>query len=276
MMRWAEISVAAARTCASGARSIARLRRCDMRVVKVNRRDFVKSTAVGSAGLLLAVRTGKAATNVSTLGAFIEIAKDGTVTIYVPQTEMGQGVRTSLPMLIAEELDADWDRVKIKQADLDAKFGSQGTGGSGSVWSRWMPLRKAGATARAMLVAAAAARWGVDAKEITVSKGVITHGKKKLTFGDVAEAAAKLPVPTEVTLKDPAKFKLIGHKVNRLDNPDVARGKAIFGIDVRVPGMLYAVVLRSPVFGGTVESFDATKAKAVAGVRDFVTVDAIG
>ena len=248
-----------------------------MNVVKVNRRDFVKITSVASAGLLLGVRATQADNATpSALGAFVEVGKDGTVTIYVPQTEMGQGVRTALPVLVAEEMDVDWKRVKVKQADLDAKYGSQGTGGSGSVWSRWMPMRKAGATARAMLVAAAAARWHVDPKEISVSKGIITHGKKKLTFGEVAEAAAKLPVPTDVTLKDPAKFTLIGKKVLRVDNPDVATGKATFGIDVRVPGMLYAAIRRSPVFGGTVASFDATKAKAIAGVKDVVKVDAIG
>jgi len=244
-------------------------------VLKVDRREFVKVTAVASAGLLIGVRAF-AADGKYALGAFVEISTDGTVTIYVPHTEMGQGVRTSLPMLVAEELDADWKRVRIQQADLDAKFGSQGTGGSGSVWGRWLPLRKAGATARAMLVAAAAARWGVDPKEITVSNGIIRHGAKKLTFGEVAEAASKLPVPTEVTLKDPSKFTIIGKKVDRLDNSDVVRGKAIFGTDVRVPGMLYAAVARSPVFGGKVSSFDAGRAKAMPGVKQVVQIDAIG
>ncbi|MDQ6801306.1 MAG: molybdopterin-dependent oxidoreductase [Acidobacteriota bacterium] len=251
-----------------------------MRVIKIDRREFVKLTSAASAGLILAVQMPRSAVASDSksyaLGAFLEIGTDGTVTIYVPQTEMGQGVRTALPMLIAEELDADWDRVRIKQADLDKKYGDQGTGGSGSVSGRFMPLRKAGATARAMLVAAAAARWGVDPKECSVTKGVITHGTKRLTFGEVAEAAAKLPVPAEVALKDPAKFTIIGQKVHRIDTPDIASGKAIFGSDVRVPGMLYAVVLRSPVFGGKVASFDDTKAKAMAGVKHVVKIDAVG
>ena len=236
---------------------------------------IVKVTAVASAGLVLGVPAFAANANYA-LGAFVEISTDGTVTIYVPHTEMGQGVRTSLAMLVAEELDADWKRVRVKQADLDAKFGSQGTGGSGSVWGRWMPLRKAGATARAMLVAAAAKKWGVDPKDCTVSKGVIRYHARKLTFGQVAEAASKLPVPADVTLKDPSKFTLIGKKVDRVDNPDVVRGKAIFGTDVRVPGMLYAAVARSPVFGGKVATFDATRAKAMAGVKNTVQIDAIG
>ena len=247
-----------------------------MNIVKVDRREFVKVTTVASAGLLLGVQFAFASDAKYALGAFVEISTDGTVTIYAPHTEMGQGVRTSLSMLVAEELDADWKRVRVKQADLDAKFGSQGTGGSGSVWGRWMPLRKAGATARAMLVAAAAAKWSVDPKECTVSDGVIRHGSKKLTFGQVAEAASKLPVPTDVALKDPAKFKLIGKKVDRVDNADIVRGKAIFGTDVRVPGMLYAAVARSPVFGGRVASFDATRAKNVAGMKQVVQINAIG
>ena len=249
-----------------------------MSIVKVDRRDFVKIAGVGSAGLVIGLcwpSSMRAAVNSpNAIGTYVEIGSGNEVTIYVPHTEMGQGVRTSLPMIVAEELDADWGRVKVKQADLDARFGSQGTGGSGSVQGRWMELRRAGATARAMLVGAAASQWGVDPKECTVAKGVIRHGQKQVTFGDVAEAAAKLPVPKEVTLKDPSKFTIVGRKANRVDNPDIVRGNARYGIDVRVPGMLYAVVERSPVFGGKPASFDSAKAKAIPGVRHVVQVDA--
>lgn len=249
-----------------------------MNIEKVNRRDFMKIAGGGSAGLILAfslpsiAKAGDAKQAV-TLASYVEITPAGDVIIYVPHSEMGQGVRTSLPMIVAEELDADWSRVKVRQADLDKKFGSQGTGGSGSVQGRWNELRKAGATARAMLVAAAAARWGVKPSEITVKKGVITYGDKHLTFGDVAADAAKLPVPTDVTLKDPANFTIVGKKLNRVDNADVATGKAQFGADVRVPGMLYAAVARSPVFGGKPLKFDEAKAKAVPGVKQVVVIE---
>jgi isoquinoline 1-oxidoreductase beta subunit len=250
-----------------------------MSIVKVDRRDFVKIAGAGSAGLVIGLRwpsSMRAAVNSpNALGTYVEIGAGNDVTIYVPHTEMGQGVRTSLPMIVAEELDADWGRVKVKQADLDARFGSQGTGGSGSVQGRWMELRRAGATARAMLVVAAASQWGVDPKDCTVAKGVIRHGQKQITFGAVADAAAKLPVPREVALKDPSTFTIVGRKTNRLDNPDTVRGKARYGIDVRVPGMLYASVERSPVFGGKPASFDATKAKAIPGVRHVVQIDAL-
>ncbi|HEX9162163.1 MAG TPA: molybdopterin cofactor-binding domain-containing protein [Thermoanaerobaculia bacterium] len=251
-----------------------------MNVVKVSRRDFVKVAGAGSAGLVLALRFPISARGdakkTAALGTYVEITPAGDVIIYVPQQEMGQGVRTALPMIVADELDADWSRVKVRQAEIDPKFGSLGTGGSGSVQGRWMELRKAGATARAMLVAAAAARWGVDAKDVTVANGVITHGDQRLAFGDVAEDASKLPVPKDVTLKDPSKFTIIGRKANRVDNRDVVTGKATFGADVHVAGMLYAVVARSPVFGGTPATVDDTRAKSLPGVKQVVRVDAIG
>src|ERR1051326_5111520 len=155
-------------------------------------------------------------------------------------------------------------------------FVEVGTDGSNSVRSMWTPLRQAGASARAMLVGAAAARWSVDVKEIAVSNGVVSHGAKKATFGELAEAAAKVDVPKDVALKDPAKFTIVGKKVNRIDNPELVVGKAHYGIDVRLPGMLYASVLRAPAFGAKVASFDATKAKAVPGVKHVVPIEARG
>ncbi|MEK6374028.1 MAG: xanthine dehydrogenase family protein molybdopterin-binding subunit [Acidobacteriota bacterium] len=247
-------------------------------IVKVNRRDFVKVVSAAGAGLVLGVRLDAQSTKNDThpLGAFVDIGTDGFVTVYVSKSDMGQGVRTSLPMIVAEEMDADWKMVRIRQADLDKKYGRQGTGGSGSIRSMWTPLRQAGASARAMLVAAAAAKWGVDAKEIAVSKGVVSHGAHKATFGELAADAAKLEVPKEVALKDPSKFTIIGKKANRLDNPDLLKGKSQYGIDVRVPGMLYAVVLHSPVFGGKVASIDDSKARQVKGVKHVVKLEPIG
>ena len=251
-----------------------------MKVVKVNRRDFVKITSAASAGLVLALQMPRARAAEKDeqypVGTFVQVGTDGMVTIYVSKSEMGQGVRTALPMIVADEMDADWTKVRIQQADLDAKYGRQGTGGSGSVRTMWTPMRKAGATARAMLVSAAAGRWGVDAKDCVVSNGVVTQGSHKATFGELAGAASKLEVPKEVALKDPSKFAIIGKKANRLDNPDLMRGKSVYGIDVRVPGMLYGAVLRCPVFGGKVASFDDTKAKTIPGVRAVVKIDSRG
>ncbi len=250
-----------------------------MSVVKVNRRDFVRLTSVATAGLALGVKLDAQPTSNNEqhpLGAFVDVGADGFVTVYVSKSDMGQGVRTSLPMIVAEELDADWKKVRVRQADLDKKYGRQGTGGSGSIRSMWTPLRQAGATARAMLAGAAAAKWGVDAKEISVANGVVSHGAHKATFAELAPAAAKLEVPKDVALKDPAKFTIIGKKANRLDNPDLLRGKSQYGIDVRLPGMLYAVVLHAPVFGSKIASIDDSKAKQVKGVKHVVRLDPIG
>ncbi|MGZ7032629.1 MAG: molybdopterin cofactor-binding domain-containing protein, partial [Thermoanaerobaculia bacterium] len=252
-----------------------------MNVIKVNRRQFVKIAGAASAGLAIAFQLprsvrGAEAAGAAELGPFVHVATDGTITVYVSKSEMGQGVRTTLPMIVAEEMDADWTKVRIAQADLDTKYGRQGTGGSSSVRTMWMPLRKAGATARAMLVAAAAAKWNVPASEITVSNGVISHGTSKATFGELAVAASKLEVPKDVILKDPSKFTIVGKKAIRVDSPETVRGKGAYGIDVKVPGMLYGAVLHSPVFGGKVVTFDDTKAKAMPGVRAVVRLDAHG
>ena len=251
-----------------------------MTPIKVSRRDFVKIASVAATGLVLGVpldadTKAGATTRTFDLGTFVQIDTDGIVTVWITKSEMGQGVRTSLPLLVAE-LDADLTSIRVRQALLDKRFGNQATGGSNSIRTMWNPLRAAGATARAMLVSAAAAKLGVDASLLTVTNGVIAHGTQKVGFGEVAEAASKLAVPKDVPLKDAANFKLIGKKQLRFDDPDIVTGRAVYGIDVRVPGMLYAVIARSPVFGGKVASFDATKAKAVRGVNGIVKVDAIG
>ena len=247
-----------------------------MRVVKVDRREFVKITSAASAGLILALKVRAAEKDEYPIGTFVQVGTDGIVTIYVAKSEMGQGVRTALPMIVADEMDADWKKVRIRQADLDKKYGRQGTGGSGSIRTMWSPMRQAGATARTMLVTAAATKWGVDAKDCTVAKGVVAHGSKKAAFGELAAAASKLDVPKDVALKDPSKFTIIGKKADRLDNRDLVHGKGTYGIDVRVPGMLYGAVLRAPVFGGKVASFDDTKAKAIPGVKAIVPIDPHG
>src|SRR2546427_11684215 len=193
---------------------------------------------------------------------------------------MGQGVTTSLPMLLAEELEADWSKVMIESAPADKAyvnpmlFGMQGTGGSTSVRAAFTPLRKAGAAAREMLVSAAAKTWGVDKAACRAEKGAVIHtpSNRRLSFGTLAAKAATVPLPHDVPLKDPKDWTILGTRVKRLDSPAKVDGSAVFGIDVKAPGLLVAVVARSPVFGRKVQSFDAAKAKAVPGVKHVVQI----
>jgi isoquinoline 1-oxidoreductase subunit beta len=201
------------------------------------------------------------------------------VTIVIDKSEMGQGILTALCMIAAEELDCDWKKIHTEFAPaakeyFNPAFGMQGTGGSSSVRSSWDPMRKAGAAAHDMLLQAAATQWKVDKSACRTENGVIYHdaSKRKLTYGSVAEAASKLPVPQDVPLKDPNQYRIVGKPTKRLDTPDKVNGRAEFGIDVRRPEMVYAVVARCPVFGGKVASFDATKAKAVPGVKNVVEI----
>jgi CO/xanthine dehydrogenase Mo-binding subunit len=254
-------------------------------IAKVDRREFMRLTGIASGGLILgvygcsqaeefmSVPPGAAA---GALNAFVQIGADDTVSIWVAKTDMGQGVRTSLPMIVADELDADWDSVRIVQADAHPeRYGRMMTVGSSSVRrGAWMDLRRAGAAARHMLLAAAAARWSVDAADCHTESGAVIHtaSTRRLSYGELAEEAAAAPVPDAPALKDPAEFRLIGTPMKQLDTPAKARGEAIFGIDVRVPGMLFGTVLHSPVFGGGVGSFDASAALAVDGVREVVEI----
>jgi isoquinoline 1-oxidoreductase subunit beta len=243
-----------------------------------SRRDFLKA----SGGLLLAIslpealaQSGKA---VFQPNAFIRIGTDNTVTVIVKHLEMGQGTYTGLPTLVAEELDADWSQMRAVGAPADAKqynnlfWGpAQGTGGSTALANSYEQLRKAGAAARAMLVAAAAEKWKVPAAEIRVAKGVVSHPSgKKASFGELAADAAKQKVPEDVPLKDPKTFVYIGKPARRLDARAKSNGTAQFTQDVKLPGMLTAVVIHPPRFGATLKSFDAAKAKAVKGVVDVV------
>jgi isoquinoline 1-oxidoreductase beta subunit len=244
------------------------------------------------------------------LNGWVRISSDDRVTVLVPKSEMGQGVLTSLAMVLADELDADWSRVRTEHPPLDpihhnisavvdalpfhpdddgvvreaadwltAKVvrsrGLHLTGGSSSVKDLWLPMREAGATARAMLRLAAAARWKVPPEECRVAAGAVLHPDgRTLRFGELAAEAAQLPLPASVTLKDPSQFRLIGQPRARLDGPDKSRGQALFGIDVRRPGMLFASVRMCPTLGGKVVSFDATPVKGLPGVRKVVSVDA--
>ncbi|MFZ9585602.1 MAG: molybdopterin cofactor-binding domain-containing protein, partial [Pseudohongiellaceae bacterium] len=211
--------------------------------------------------------------------AFVRIAPDDTVTVISKHTEMGQGVYTGLATMIAEELDADWSQLRVESAPVDAALyrhlllGIQGTGGSMSVPNAWLQYRTVGATARAMLVAAAAQAWRVPAAEIAVNSGVLSHASgKSARFGELAEAAAKLPFPTGVPLKTPEQFRLIGQRLPKVDVPAKVTGQAPFTIDVRRPGMKVAAVKHAPRFGGKLLSFDASAARAVPGVVDIVQI----
>jgi isoquinoline 1-oxidoreductase subunit beta len=213
--------------------------------------------------------------------AFLRIDRNGQVTFVMPVIEMGQGTYTAIPMLIAEELEVDVDKVAIEHSPPDDMLyanplvGAQLTGGSTSIRGTYVPLRRAGATARAMLITAAAQRWKVDASACRAENGSVVHGAtgRKLGYGGLVDAAATLPVPENIALKDPADFKLIGTPHRRLDITGKVNGAATFGIDTRLPGMRFAVVAISPTFGGKLKSFDEAKAKAVPGVSQIVRLD---
>jgi isoquinoline 1-oxidoreductase beta subunit len=251
----------------------------------VNRRQFLKSSAaLGGAlviGFWLPGKGGRAfaqpqVQRTSPPNAFLRVDKDGTCTVFVKHLEFGQGVTTSLPMLVAEELECDWTKVRYALAPANpvyahTAFGMQMTGGSSSVWNSWEQLRTVGAQARTMLMQAAADQWKVKLADVRAEKGfVIGPGGKKLAYGQLAEAANKLPVPEKVELKPAKDFKLIGKPTRRIDSLEKVNGKAVFGMDVKVPDLHVAVVLHAPVFGAKVKSFNADKVKNVAGVTHVV------
>src|SRR5438128_3729188 len=255
----------------------------------VSRRDFVVVLAATGGGLLLGCRVGDRAGAATAAAAsppafapnaFIRIGSDGRVTLIMNQVEMGQGTYTSMPMLLAEELEVGLDQVQLEHAPPNDKlyanpfFGDQETGGSSSVRGFYEPLRRAGATARTMLVAAAAQTWDVDPASCRATRAVVTHTPtgRTLGYGSLAEKAAKLPVPDKVALKDPKDFTLIGTPAKRLDTPDKVNGQAQYGIDVRLPGMKIATVAASPVLGGKVAALDEAKAMAIPGVRQIVNL----
>src|SRR5437667_2745083 len=253
---------------------------------KLTRRTFLKVSAAGGALLVGGYVPGLRETSTAEAAGVLEpnvwvkIGADDTVTIMLSQLEMGQGVMTSMPMLLAEELDVDWNKLKTEWVPADPRYGNpnfggaQLTAGSNSVRGMWKILRTAGGTARAMLVTAAATTWGVPENTVSTEKGEVVHkaSGRRLRYGALVDKAAALPVPKNVTLKDPKDFRLLGQPIARLDIPEKVNGSAGYGIDVKRPGLLVARVVRCPVFGGKVESFDATKAKAVPGVRNVVQI----
>jgi len=248
----------------------------------VSRREFLKVSALAGGGIMLGcclgmARDANAAEGALTPNAWIKLGEDGSVTLICPRNEMGQDVYTSLTMLLVEEMSVDPQRVRVEQAPADPAFfnklmGSQITGGSTSMRDAWEPLRRAGATARIMLVNAAAAQWNVPASECRAEGGQVIHGRKAVGYGELAAAAARQPVPRDVPLKPAKNFAVIGKPLPRLDGADKARGRTIFGIDVKEPGMVYAALAMCPVIGGKVVSFDKGGAETRPGVLKVVDI----
>ncbi len=243
------------------------------------RRDFLRVSALAGGGMLLGVRWAAAAAEEGAAAAlfrpnaWLRVESDGRVVLVVGRTEMGQGVRTALAKILAEELDVDLDRVELEQASPGREYDDLGTGGSSSIMDGWDPLRQAGAAARAMLVGAAAERWGVASESChTESGSVIGPGGRTATYGDLAVDAARRSIPESPPLKPANERRQIGHAAKRLDGPAIVAGRARYGLDVRLPGMLFAVVARSPSFDATLTSFDGTTALAVAGVVDCFSI----
>src|ERR1700723_2494817 len=266
--------------------------RSNSKIASVSRRRFLATGASATTGLVVgfyapksngffATMLAKNREDVFSPNAFLQVAPDNTVTIVSKHQEAGQGIYTGLATIIAEELDADWFQVRVKPAPADRdlyknlQFGAQGTGGSNSIPNSWEQYRRAGATARAMLISAAAKRWDVPEGELLADRGIIKHelSSRQTRFGELAEAAALIPVPAQVALKDPKDFKLIGAiSLPRIDCKSKTLGTAIFASDFSLPGMLTAVVARPPRFGAVVRSFEAAVGTAVPNVTDVVQI----
>ena len=253
---------------------------------KDSRRNFLKKISLTGGGLMLGFKWYSAQAEMPAIlnaadplvipafNSYLSIATDGIINIYSPNPELGQNIMTSFAQIVAEELDADWQKVHVTQAPLDTqKFERQLTGGSGAIPHSWMRLRKAGASARYLLIAAASKRWGVPATECTADNGFVIHKSsgKKLGYGDLATEASGIALPAEVPLKDRKDFKLIGKPIRNVQNKNIITGKGIFGLDYYREGMVYAVLQRPPAFGTKIKSVDAAAAKAMPGVIDVVT-----
>jgi isoquinoline 1-oxidoreductase beta subunit len=237
----------------------------------LSRREFVVAGAAAGAGLVIGFYLPHEASSSKksfSPNAYLRITSDNKVTIVVARSEMGQGVRTALPMILAEELEADWKQIEIEQAGASTLFGDQSTGGSASVRTTWDPMRKAGAAAREMLISAAALTWGVPRSSCAAQSGSIVHSpsNRKLSYGELASKAAALPIPADAPLKQNKDYKIVGQRLARLDTPAKVTGEAVFGIDFRLPGMKYAVLSRCPTIGGKVTSFDDKESKKISGV----------
>jgi len=260
-----------------------------MNAVNTGRRKFLVASAGATAGLVigfhvpfagrfaLAQEPANATPTLPPPNAFLQIAPDGTVSVQLAHSEMGQGIWTTLPMLVAEELDCDWAQLRVEHAPAaavyaHAAFGMQMTGGSSTTWSEFVRYRQVGAMARDMLVRAAAAEWNVAASACRTAGGMVIHEAKRLSYGALATKAAALSPPAEVTLKEAKDWRIIGKPTRRLDSPEKVTGIAQFGMDIRFPGLMTVLIARAPVFGAQVKSFDANRAKAITGVRAVVQV----
>ena len=257
-----------------------------MQTTQVNRRQFLHVSALAGGGVLLASSIDPFA-RLEALGtpaadfapnAYIRMTPDGIVTIIAKNPEIGQGVKTMLPMLIADELDVDWKNVRIEQGDLDTtKYSGQSAGGSTATPNNWLPMRRVGAAGRAMMITAAAQTWSVPETECTTNAGVVMHQRsnRRATYADLLAKAATVTPPdlNTVALKEPKDFRIIGQGVGNVDAMAIVTGKPIFGIDVTVPGMLYAVYEKCPVFGGNVASANLDEVKGMPGVRHAFVID---
>src|SRR5277367_579869 len=253
--------------------------------MRMHRRSFLQLTALAGGGLALglyrsplAVAQGPEKSPELTPQAFIHIAPDGAVTIMARASESGQGMRNMLPMLIAEELDVDWKDVQVQQADLNEKiYGQQFSGGSANTPVGWEPMRRVGAAGRQLLVTAAAQSWAVPAAECTTESCRVMHAGsgRSASYGEFAAKAAALPAPdlATVKLKDPKDYRIIGHSQQNVDTPKIVTGKPLYGIDVQLPGMLYASIEKAPVFAGKVKSANLDEIKALPGVRHVLVID---
>jgi len=258
-----------------------------------SRRQFVVQASVAGAGLMIGFRLspmiglaqenekGPKARIVNPFDAYVHVKPDGRISLIVAKSEMGQGIKTGLAMLLAEEAEVDFNSVTVEQAETRPDiYVHMGTGGSGSTRQNFMPLRRAGATVRELMISAAAQNWNVPKNECEAKKGIVRHQKssRQAGYGELVETAMKLPVPDpeKVALKDEAEFELIGHATPRVDIPSKVNGSAVFGLDVRVPDMLFAVVARCPAFGGKQAHYDATKAKAIPGVKEVFEIPPLG
>ena len=261
--------------------------------INISRRTFIKATALVAGGLIVGFTiphakrflmpgttpadATKDASKLPAPNAFLRIGTDITITVMLAHSEMGQSIWTTLPMLIAEELDADWSKIKVEHASaapeyIHTAYGIQITGGSSTTWSEFDRYRQAGALTRALLINAAATELGVAADTLKTENGFVISGDKKIPYGDLTEAAAKLETPKAITLKDPKDWKIIGKATKRLDGPEKINGTAVFGQDIHFDGLKIAMVARSPVFGGTVKSYDASATKQIKGVQNVVQV----
>lgn len=250
----------------------------------IDRRSFLRVSATAAGGLIVSIHlpnTTQAAGDPESFApnGFIRIDPDNTVSIWSKNPDIGEGIKTAMPMIVAEELEADWSKVKVRQADLNEKiYGGQGTGGSDGITSDWDNLRMAGAVAREMLIQAAAQIWSVPKETCFAVNGEVVHrpSGRKMNYGSLARQAAQLPVPKErPAMKDPRGFRIIGTRVKGVDNEAIVMGRPLYGLDVKVPGMLYAVIEKCPVFGGRPISFDDSRARRIPGVRHVVQIEGL-